>query len=525
VSGTSTTNNYATQQTGCTYYANAQLHAVRQSTQGGTTTSYCYDANGNLTSLGGSPITWTSYNQPSVLYGGTSTFAYDHNHLKWLQVAAYSGYTETTEYIGGLLEKVTNANGTSYRYYVPAGNNTVVYSTSGSSSGSINYVTTDHLGSSAVITNSAGQQVVHETFSALGARENTGSDLTAIAGVTRVGFTGQSEMDNVGLVNMNGRVYNPGGSHFLSPDPTVPHPTDTRSYNRFAYARYNSLRYVDPSGFVDKPCVTGDTCPGDSGGDGEVVLTGNSTTGPSSGVTVTSGTTLDPNAVQQAVQQLPDSDDSGPPPAVVPPSFAGAEVPPDQNYVAGILSTGETDTGPDTGMENVTVTTNGPPGILDQVGSVVDSIGYSAVSTLGGGIFTCIGGRCSDREEFWKLTQAPRAVLLGAALRAWTAGQALFYSGGMPARMAVQAAATPGTRLLNLPIDLGYFGNSVMSGLFAATARGNVEVFLSESGVDAGGIWSTTESTVLSWNPFVTGIATNIVDGAGNIISTAFSAL
>jgi RHS repeat-associated protein len=56
-------------------------------------------------------------------------------------------------------------------------------------------------------------------------------------------------MDNLSFVNMNGRVYNYSGSRFLSPDPTIPDPTNTSSYNRYAYVNYNPLTYTDPSGY------------------------------------------------------------------------------------------------------------------------------------------------------------------------------------------------------------------------------------------------------------------------------------
>ena len=63
---------YTTPQSGCTYYANSQTHAVRRNTQGAWAQSFCYDANGNMTStsINGTPnysVAWTSFNQPSDL--------------------------------------------------------------------------------------------------------------------------------------------------------------------------------------------------------------------------------------------------------------------------------------------------------------------------------------------------------------------------------------------------------------------------------------------------------------------------
>ena len=47
---------------------------------------------------------------------------------------------------------------------------------------------------------------------------------------------------------MNARVYDPGTGRFLSPDPVVQSLHDGQAHNRYAYARNNPLRYVDPSG-------------------------------------------------------------------------------------------------------------------------------------------------------------------------------------------------------------------------------------------------------------------------------------
>jgi RHS repeat-associated protein len=257
-------NDYMTAQSGCTYYANAQPHAVRVSTQGSwPASSFCYDANGNYTTQIVSGVaqvadTWTSFNQPNKLAAPTlnsySQFYYDPNHQRYEQVASYSGSLESTEYIGGLLERMSNSSGTSYRYYVPAGNNLVVYNRWVGGTAAFDYATNDNLGSTAVITDQTGALVVSEKYAALGWNENTAAQQSAMAGITRHGFTGQEGLSNPGIwaVNMNGRVYQPSGSRFFSPDPNIFEPENTQDYNRYSYVHSNPLTDVDPTGFASE---------------------------------------------------------------------------------------------------------------------------------------------------------------------------------------------------------------------------------------------------------------------------------
>ena len=63
------------------------------------------------------------------------------------------------------------------------------------------------------------------------------------------GYTLHEHYDDFGLINMNGRMYDPVISSFLSVDRYVQQPDNSQGFNRYAYCMYNPLKYVDPSGW------------------------------------------------------------------------------------------------------------------------------------------------------------------------------------------------------------------------------------------------------------------------------------
>lgn len=238
-------------------YSPTKIHAVTAA--GGAT--YGYDANGNLTNKNGALVTWYASNKLASISqtGASSSFEYTPSGQYWKQNANYSNGTETTWYIGGMMEIVASTiNGiTSYRHHIQA-NGRIVAIVNRGSNGANNtvYPLTDHLGGVESITDSAGAIIVKESFDPWGKRRGanwvglpSSTDLTNIANNTRRGYTGHTMLDNVGLVHMNGRVYDPVLGRFLSADPFIQYPEETQSWNRYSYVFNNPLSYVDPSGY------------------------------------------------------------------------------------------------------------------------------------------------------------------------------------------------------------------------------------------------------------------------------------
>ena len=243
-----------------TYHA-TKLHAVTQA--GSSAFTYAYDSNGNVTARNGQTVTWSKYNNPTTINGSASesaTFSYDAGSHRWKQVYVNSGSTETTYYVGGLLEKVVNGSGTDYRHYIYApGSTAAVAIVSRTSGGAIvtRYVLEDHQQSPSTIRDSSGALLVNESFTAYGSRRNpatwsgapSGGDLTTIAGISRRGYTWQEAIGGMSLNHMNGRVQDPVTGRMLSADPYVSDAGNTQNYDRYAYVYNNPLSYTDPSGF------------------------------------------------------------------------------------------------------------------------------------------------------------------------------------------------------------------------------------------------------------------------------------
>ncbi len=245
---------------GYSYGDPAHPHAVTAA--GGHT--YTYDANGNQITRDGASQAWAAFNLPVLLaqpIDGTtyqSQFSYGPTHQRWKQVASYANGTETTHYVGGLLEKenTTSTGRTYWRHYVPTPSGmTVVVSRNSDASTSTRYLLTDHLGSSDAVLDESGGLVARESFAAFGSRRGgdwspaVAPDWVSIANTSRRGYTGHEQLDNLSLIHMNGRVYDPTVGRFMSVDPIISDAGDSQTLNPYAYVGNRPLSYTDPSGY------------------------------------------------------------------------------------------------------------------------------------------------------------------------------------------------------------------------------------------------------------------------------------
>jgi RHS repeat-associated protein len=240
---------------------------------GGST--YAYDGNGQLTTVTGvqrRTNTWTAFNRPSSMSYGSNkvTFLYDGDY-KRLREEFYSADVLQRRVFqlhpdggGGLSyereDVVAGANPrVEHRHYVSIGGDVVaVVKTLGEGAGAVqadprlvNYWHEDALGSIVAVSDANGQVFERTLFDPWGRRQaSTGAEvgLTESPAHGDRGFTGHEHLDELGLIHMNARLYDPLLGRFISADPLIQDPMLLQGYNRYSYVLNNPLIYRDPTG-------------------------------------------------------------------------------------------------------------------------------------------------------------------------------------------------------------------------------------------------------------------------------------
>jgi len=165
-----------------------------------------------------------------------------------------------TRIYAGSYEKQTdnNTNETLEVHYISAGGMLVamyvIDSTDESEEGpgKMYYPHQDHLGSIIHISDDEGELFYTQSFDPWGRTRNADDlsydDIEPRPDWLWRGYTGHEHLDEFGLINMNGRLYDPVVGRMLSPDNYVQAPDFSQSYNRYSYVWNNPLKYTDPSG-------------------------------------------------------------------------------------------------------------------------------------------------------------------------------------------------------------------------------------------------------------------------------------
>jgi len=110
----------------------------------------------------------------------------------------------------------------------------------------VKYLLGDHLGSTSVTALANGAFDTETRYYPWG-----GVRWSSGASPTDYLFTGQQEVDYIGLYFYNSRFYDASLGRFVSPDSIIPNLGNPISFDRFGYVRNNPLKYIDPSGHYE----------------------------------------------------------------------------------------------------------------------------------------------------------------------------------------------------------------------------------------------------------------------------------
>lgn len=255
-----------------------QYHATKKHavTTAGTR-GFTYDANGNMTEEKVSNVVKKKLNYTGndlvkkieVLGTGahTSEFFYDSSNSRYKRIDRDStGKVTTTLYLGSVEKILYHDNKVEWKRQVGGvAQITHEVTTSAILSGKRQYFHKDHLGSINAISSATGVIEHRMAFDPWGARRTITANVWQASGMTQTsilasysktakpitnrGFTGHEMLDEVGIIHMNGRIYDAYLARFLQADPFIQEPTAVASLNRYSYVMNNPLNAVDPSGF------------------------------------------------------------------------------------------------------------------------------------------------------------------------------------------------------------------------------------------------------------------------------------
>ena len=209
-------------------------------------------------------MTFTSFQKVSNIENDTASIAitYDEAYQRIKTEKKVNGQVyERKVYYDNLYERIEQADQVVEVHYIRGASGVVaVKRVIDDTQVSTNYWHKDHLGSLETLTDQLGSKVASFSYDAWGRRRNAETWESydhSVENYLARGFTGHEHYDLLGLVDMNGRIYDPVLARFTSPDPFIQDPFNIQSYNRYTYVLNNPLTYTDPSGYFFKKLFKG----------------------------------------------------------------------------------------------------------------------------------------------------------------------------------------------------------------------------------------------------------------------------
>ena len=226
-------------------------------------------------------ISYNENNDPVFIDGVKGDVAFEYGLSSMRQVAYYGGNFEQpttgsqppnskfTKYYSedGSYEIIRNNQTGQEKHLIyiggtPYESNIVYLKNYTESSGSFKFLHKDYLGSILAITDEAGNKLEQRHFDAWGNvthlkiggnaiitdKEQIRNYLSNGNLIVDRGYTSHEHFAEVGLIHMNGRLYDPLLRRFLNADENIQDPYNTQNYNKYGYVLNNPLMFNDPSG-------------------------------------------------------------------------------------------------------------------------------------------------------------------------------------------------------------------------------------------------------------------------------------
>ena len=215
-------------------------------------------------------ISYNENNDPLKIRGRQNDYAFEYGLSESRQIMHYGGKFENnstakfTKYYSedGSFEIIKNNQTGQEKHLLyiggsPYESNIVYLKNFGSSTASFHFLHKDYLGSILAVTDESGYAIERRHYDAWGNFTNlivAGSVVNPATYTGNLlvdrGYTSHEHLAGVGLIHMNGRLYDPLLRRFLNADENIQDPTNTQNYNKYGYVMNNPLMYNDPSGEV-----------------------------------------------------------------------------------------------------------------------------------------------------------------------------------------------------------------------------------------------------------------------------------
>ncbi len=217
-----------------------------------------------LTSISGKPdripnvaqtVTYTDFKKVKSISLGNKSLVLDYgvDEQRRKGVFKEGNVTFTRYYSGNYEEEISSSGKVKKIHYISGGDGLAGIYINDDGNRSFYSAYCDYQGSLLALTDINGVVKEKYAYDPWGNRRNPASWKDADTRTKFIvdrGYTLHEHLDALGLINMNGRVYDPLLGMFLSPDPYVQAPGNWLNYNRYGYCYGNPLLYTDPSGEI-----------------------------------------------------------------------------------------------------------------------------------------------------------------------------------------------------------------------------------------------------------------------------------